>query len=125
MSVIDKDPFACKLACHIVQQQFHEICEVTLLTSLTPFAMSACRPQQLIPTVHCVQTACRTLLEKGISSAPELARGSGSYACSAGDSPTGSLADICCATRRSKGLAAAQCSFGTDPAQLCELLLAK
>ncbi|KAL3143158.1 hypothetical protein ABBQ38_002018 [Trebouxia sp. C0009 RCD-2024] len=49
MSAIDKDPCACKLACHIVKQQFHDICE----------------------------TACRTLLEKGISSAPELARGSG------------------------------------------------
>ena len=35
MSVIDKDPFACKLACHIVKQQFHDICEVNLLTMIT------------------------------------------------------------------------------------------
>lgn len=30
MSAIDKDPCACKLACHIVKQQFHDICEVNL-----------------------------------------------------------------------------------------------
>ena len=45
--------------------------------------------------MHRVQTACRTLLEKGISSAPELARGSGNYVCCVSHSPTGTLADIC------------------------------
>ena len=35
MSVIDKDPFACKLACHIVKHQLHEICEVPSLTIFT------------------------------------------------------------------------------------------
>ena len=48
------------------------------------------------PDVHCVQTACRTLLEKGISSAPELARGTGNSAYFAGDSLTGSVADMLC-----------------------------
>lgn len=75
--------------------------------------------------VRSVQTACKTLLEKGISSAPELARGSGNYACSAGASLAGLLPNISCAAGRSKAVTAAQCSTGTDPTQLCELLPAK
>ena len=30
MNGINKDPFACKLACHLVKAQFGDICEVTV-----------------------------------------------------------------------------------------------
>lgn len=95
------------------------------MSFITPFDAT---PEAALPTEPPsapVQTACRTLLEKGISSAPELARGSGDYACSAGASLTGSVPNNSCAACRSEAVTAAQCFTGTDPTQLCELLLAK
>lgn len=55
MSAIDKDPSACKLACHIVKQQFHDICEVNLLTVITPSLAGGCCTVTPPVRLHCRQ----------------------------------------------------------------------
>jgi hypothetical protein len=41
MNGINKDPFACKLACHLVKAQFGDICEV-IVELINPCATACC-----------------------------------------------------------------------------------
>ena len=68
------------------------------------------------------------LLEKGMSSAPELARGSGDVAYAFTPTSIQGIAvclTLACVVSRLEGFRAAQCFTGLDSAQLCELLPAK
>ena len=66
----NKDPFACKLASHLVKVQFGDLCEASsrALQLLTLRRLTTCCGAQVV---------CSALLDKGISSAVEIGRCTG------------------------------------------------
>ena len=48
MNGINKDPFACKLACHLVKAQFGDICEV-IAGLINPMSTACCSLLERFP----------------------------------------------------------------------------